>query len=135
MSLLAEKLVTAAPGTVEGKIYAPGDLDHLALDKEDLKRAEADGEELVPTLVTAGVDYLDDGTVTSDETIIVSGQDASLHLLPMRDDKEPALTFRSIFLATGLAAFQAVMSQIYSVSVHPLLLHSHANPLSSNQPL
>jgi hypothetical protein len=48
-----------------------------------------------------------------DDVIIVTGADAAAHLLPMRDDHEPALTFRSIFLATGLSAFQAVMYQIY----------------------
>ena len=47
---------------------------------------------------------------------------AATHLLPMRDDFDPALTFRSIFLAIGLAAFQAAMYQIYMVSFHILCL-------------
>jgi hypothetical protein len=55
------------------------------------------------------------------EVIIRTAKDAATHLLPMRDDFDPALTFRSIFLATGLAAFQAVMYQIYMVS---LTLHA-----------
>jgi len=59
--------------------------------------------------------HKEDGII-NDDYIIVTGADAATHLLPMRDDFEPALTFRSIFLATGLSAFQAVMSQIYSVS-------------------
>ena len=50
-----------------------------------------------------------------ENAIIRTGADAALHLLPMRDDFDPALTFRSLFLATGLAAFQAVMYQIYMV--------------------
>ncbi|KAH6603132.1 opt oligopeptide transporter [Trichoderma cornu-damae] len=49
----------------------------------------------------------------SDDVIIITGADAAAHLLPMRDDHEPALTFRSLVLATGLSAFQAVLSQIY----------------------
>lgn len=53
---------------------------------------------------------------TRHDTIIVTGADAAKHLLPLRDDGEPALTFRSIFLATLLSGFQAVMSQIYEVS-------------------
>ena len=53
----------------------------------------------------------------NEDTIIVTGFDAAQHLLPLRDDFEPALTFRSIFLASCLAAFQAVMSQIYSASI------------------
>ncbi|KAK4131015.1 OPT superfamily oligopeptide transporter [Trichocladium antarcticum] len=50
----------------------------------------------------------------SDDAIIITGADAALHLLPLRDDGEPALSFRSIFLATILSAFQAVMNQIYT---------------------
>jgi hypothetical protein len=51
-----------------------------------------------------------------DNKIIITGADAAKHLLPLRDDGEPALTFRSLFLASVLAAFQAVMSEIYYVS-------------------
>ncbi|SMR48174.1 unnamed protein product [Zymoseptoria tritici ST99CH_1E4] len=48
-----------------------------------------------------------------DTAIIVTGTDAANHLLSLRDDKDPALTFRSIFLASILSSFQAVMTQIY----------------------
>ena len=51
------------------------------------------------------------------EAIIRTAKDAATHLLPLRDDFDPALTFRSMFLSTGLAAFQAVMYQIYMVSL------------------
>lgn len=54
----------------------------------------------------------------SEGAIIITGTDAAKHLLPMRDDGEPSLSFRSIFLATGLSAFQAVMYQIYMVRSH-----------------
>ncbi|KAG5984604.1 hypothetical protein E4U55_004046 [Claviceps digitariae] len=50
----------------------------------------------------------------NENIIIITGRDAAQHLLPLRDDFEPALTFRSIVLASVLSAFQAVMSQIYS---------------------
>jgi len=53
----------------------------------------------------------------SDDVIIVTGADASAHLLPLRDDFDPVLTFRSILIASGLACFQAVMYQIYQVSL------------------
>jgi hypothetical protein len=52
----------------------------------------------------------------SDNVIIITGEDASKHLLSLRDDKQPALTFRSIVLATILSGFQACMYQIYNVS-------------------
>lgn len=57
----------------------------------------------------------DDGLCDTDSenVIIITGADAAAHLLPMRDDGEPALTFRSLFLASCLACFQSVMSQIY----------------------
>ncbi len=58
----------------------------------------------------------------SEDVIIVSGEDAALHLLPLRDDFQPALTFRSLLLATILSAFQAVMYQIYSVSSNGTVL-------------
>lgn len=54
--------------------------------------------------------------VAGKDPIIITGSDASKYLLPLRDSHEPALTFRSLVLATGLAAFQAVMYQIYMVS-------------------
>nr|WNZ75612.1 hypothetical protein [Trichoderma harzianum] len=58
-------------------------------------------------------DDYDEKDNASDDVIIVTGADAAAHLIPLRDDGEPALTFRSMFLATCLSAFQAVMSQIY----------------------
>ncbi|KAK8152450.1 OPT oligopeptide transporter protein-domain-containing protein [Phyllosticta citrichinensis] len=48
-----------------------------------------------------------------DNSIIVTGADAARRLLPLRDDFDPAVTFRSMFLATILCCFQAVMYQIY----------------------
>lgn len=52
------------------------------------------------------------------EVVIKSGADAAEHLLPLRDDFDAAVTFRSIVLATAVSGFQAVMTQIYSVSQH-----------------
>lgn len=78
-------------------------------------KKEADTEiKGVPPVYNADDDY-DDGE-TRHDTIIVTGADAARHLLPLRDDGQPSLTFRSIFLATILSGFQAVMSQIYEVS-------------------
>lgn len=49
----------------------------------------------------------------SEDVIIITGADAAAHLLPLRDDGDPALTFRSLVLASALACFQSVMYQIY----------------------
>ena len=67
------------------------------------------------------------------EVIIRTGQDAAEFLLPLRDDHDPALTFRSLFLASILSAFQAVMSQIYTVSNH-LCMRGHFSLISRKFP-
>ncbi|KAI9172645.1 opt oligopeptide transporter [Paramyrothecium foliicola] len=56
----------------------------------------------------------DDSDRESKEVIIITGQDAAAHLLPLRDDGDSALTFRSLFLASVLSCFQCVMYQIYT---------------------
>ena len=76
----------------------------------------------------------------SDDLVIVTGADVAAHLLPLRDDLDPTLTFRAAILGSGLAAFLAVMTQIYSVSKleYHLTLHCHSTANryipSSNQP-
>jgi hypothetical protein len=90
------------------------------LSKSALDEKYDDGSVEVTT--PEGLRYDDESSVNADEKIIVTGADAATYLLPMRDDGDPALTFRSMFLATGLAAFQAVMYQIYSVSLAFILL-------------
>lgn len=85
--------------------------DGLAADKENISKEEAfvlDTELNAPP-------YHDDGTGDK-ETRIVTGADAAKYLLPLRDDGEPSLTFRCLFLASVLSCFQAVMTQIYYVS-------------------
>lgn len=77
----------------------------VALD--DVKNVQDDTKEV-------GTPPYDEGE--TQEKIIVTGADAANHLLSLRDDGETTLTFRSIFLASVLAAFQAVMSIIYYVS-------------------
>lgn len=52
----------------------------------------------------------------SPDVLIISGADVAAHLLPMRDDFDRTLTFRAFVLGSGLAAFLAVMTQIYTVS-------------------
>lgn len=79
----------------------------------------------------------------SDDVIIVTGADAAAHLISLRDDLDPSLTFRSLFLSSILACFQAAMHQIYVACIsNPRLPSSklgypnlwRARQLSSNQP-
>jgi hypothetical protein len=57
-----------------------------------------------------------------DNAIIRSGADAAKHLLSLRDDGQPSFTFRSVFLASCLSVFQAVMTQIYEVRTQTISL-------------
>ncbi|KAM7196244.1 oligopeptide transporter 8 [Naviculisporaceae sp. PSN 640] len=66
------------------------------------------------TATQQGKDFEHGETSESDNVIIRTGADASAHLIELRDDFDPALTFRSIFIASILACFQAVMHQIYA---------------------
>ncbi|KAG6026030.1 hypothetical protein E4U40_002371 [Claviceps sp. LM458 group G5] len=81
----------------------------------DLSSYPVSDEKTVPTPSDAVV-VNDDGKegVSDEDRVIVTGYDAAQHLLSLRDDFEPSLTFRSIVVASALAAFQAVMSQIYA---------------------
>lgn len=102
-------------------------LPATAADVSDAEKAKAkeggipDSPEIQPVVPPAYDGASSDGDVGSgsDDVIIVTGADAAAHLLPLRDDGEPALTFRALFLATCLSAFQAVMYQIYTVSPPP----------------
>ena len=78
---------------------------------------EAIGEKTPAAVVTTKDEHgLGDDDPDSDpNAIIITGADAALHLLSLRDDFDRVLTFRSIMLASGLACFQAVMNQIYQV--------------------
>ncbi|KAG6306344.1 hypothetical protein E4U44_008054, partial [Claviceps purpurea] len=82
----------------------------------DVSSYPASGEEIVSTRSDDVAVNDSDKERASDngDRVIVTGYDAAQYLLSLRDDFEPALTFRSIVVASVLAAFQAVMSQIYS---------------------
>ncbi|KAJ6121123.1 hypothetical protein N7523_005403 [Penicillium sp. IBT 18751x] len=91
----------------------PPDLDHGLRDskhndineKATLTMLAAPGE---PKVSDEGVGESDSASIA-----IVTGADVSTHLLSLRDDFDSTFTLRSILLASGLACFHAVMSQIY----------------------
>lgn len=70
------------------------------------------------------------------DRIIITGTDAANHLLSLRDDFDPAITFRGMFLGTILSAFQAVMYQIYLVRTcvrrSPLMSRLIRSPVQTN---
>jgi hypothetical protein len=109
--------VTALPthDTINERISLNEEKRALAIDDKEIGKdgTIVDDSEITPAAPQFDDDSEKDG---SEDVIIVTGADAAAHLLPMRDDRDAALTFRSIFLATILSAFQAVMNQIYNVS-------------------
>jgi len=126
---LRDPLITAAINTVEGKVFdVPS---HAAINEKNRRSISADDGHTARGGATADAGIKVDGNPplydkdkqsgddSDSNVIIITGADAALHLLPLRDDFEPSLTFRSLFLATCLSAFQAVMYQIYSVSSGP----------------
>lgn len=124
---MGDTLILGAPG-VEGKTtVVPTHAAINAFTEEKHRLAEGDDKSekkgvLEPEIKAALPSY-DGSDEDSDHHIIVTGADAAAHLLPMRDDHDPALTFRSIFLATILSAFQAVVFQIYQVRSSFSLTH------------
>ncbi|KAI1858146.1 hypothetical protein JX265_010814 [Neoarthrinium moseri] len=110
-------VIVGSLNSVEGKIVDVP--THQAIDEKIRIAAEdpARSKEVVPAEITAAAPQYDGEEPKKDgdgeDVIIITGADAAKHLLPLRDDHEPVLTARSIFLATVLSAFQAVMYQIY----------------------
>lgn len=82
--------------------------DHDIDEKSDKHRSPTDSE--------TAIDQLDKEGHVGDDFVIRTGADASKHLLSLRDDEDPVLTFRSAVLGTAFACFQAAMNQIYNVS-------------------
>ncbi|KFY02964.1 hypothetical protein O988_01782 [Pseudogymnoascus sp. VKM F-3808] len=107
--------ITKVLTPIEGRVV-PVPSDEALDEKINLDKKEPEilkGDDLVIVADTKSESNDDSSESGTDDAIIVSGADAAKHLLPLRDDLQPALTFRSIFLATILSAFQAVMNQIY----------------------
>jgi len=117
---LQDNLIIGSVNPVEGKVVslptheAANEKIRLEADDVETKKDVLDAEVKAALPLSDGEP--DDG---AEDVIIITGADAATHLLPLRDDGEPALTFRSLFLATGLSCFQAIMSQIYTVGHRP----------------
>lgn len=106
----AELDIAAAPvleDITSGEPATPSDQDSKSLEADD-KTNDLHGD--------IYGNALDDKGYSDDDVVIRSGADASKHLLSLRDDGDPVLTFRSAVLGTAFACFQAAMNQIYNVS-------------------
>lgn len=120
---IADTIILGGVNTIEGKVFsvpshqAINEKVSFAIDDAEIRK---DGTFVQDTEIKAAPPLYDgddsDKDNGSEGVIIITGADAGQHLLPLRDDGDPALTFRSLFLATILSAFQATMYQIYQVS-------------------
>ncbi|GKT52418.1 oligopeptide transporter 6 [Colletotrichum spaethianum] len=113
----AEAIVVGGLNPVEGKVVTIP--SHNAINEKVSIDEAGIGKELASEIQDVPASLPSDGgnhekDDNSDNAIIITGADAARYLLPLRDDFDPSLTFRSMFLATCLSAFQAVMSQIYT---------------------
>lgn len=122
-----QAIVVGGFNSVEGKVVevpthpSANDKEILTAGNDQVVTKEGGDIEIKPA-TPAESDGYGEKDNDSNEVIIITGADAAHHLLPMRDDGDPALTVRSMVLATILAGFQAVMYQIYQVGknwAHP----------------
>lgn len=119
---MGDAIIGQGINSIEGKAFEVP--THTAINRRDRKSIDATyiaqnaPAEEISNIRRLSVDESsqDEKDDNSEDKIIITGADAAEHLLPMRDDHDSSLTFRGLFLATGLSAFQAVMYQIYMVS-------------------
>ncbi|KAI8999139.1 oligopeptide transporter [Trametes punicea] len=78
---------------------------HLSSDSSLAHKGEPDGK--------AEYDQEDDVEYVNGEPVITTGMDVSRFLVDTRDDGDPALTFRSLFIGTVFAGLGAALCQIY----------------------
>ncbi|KIJ62124.1 hypothetical protein HYDPIDRAFT_114969 [Hydnomerulius pinastri MD-312] len=85
--------------------YDAADKDKEELSVEFEKASEIDGRS---TFEKEDVLYV------NGEPVLTTGRDVSRFLVDLRDDGDPALTFRSLFLGTVFAGLGAALNEIYT---------------------
>ena len=106
------------------------ELSHQVSEKNDTLKKE---ESFNNSLEKAGEDqdqYNDDVELLNGEPVITSGRDVSRFVVDMRDDGDPALTFRSLFLGTVMAGLGAALCQVRAFS--PVLGCELRGPLGAD---
>ena len=85
----------------------------MSSSEEKLETIAVDGKELQENIDDNN--YLEDDSrpnFHNGEPIITTGRDVSRFVVDIRDDEDPALTFRSMFLGTVFAGLGAALSQV-----------------------
>ncbi|KAF4459637.1 opt oligopeptide transporter [Fusarium albosuccineum] len=101
-----------------------GTPDHEVINEKSTTAAKNDPLHPNVTAVSSGLSG-DDSDRESKDAIIVTGSDASKHLLPLRDDGDSAVTFRSLILASGLSCFQAFKPTLVTIQGTFIVLISY----------
>ncbi len=112
----AQKWAPLTPTPLSSRTLSPaqgGALDEKILPTVNEKAQAADPDLEIKAVAPASDGEEDDKDVASEDAIIDHRRRCCAASSAAPDDGDPALTFRSIFLATILSAFQAVMFQIY----------------------
>jgi hypothetical protein len=86
----------------------------MSSNEEKRKTIVVDEKELQYNVQVHDISLEDDSkpVFRNGEPIITTGRDVSRYVVDIRDDEDPALTFRSIFLGTIFAGMAAALSQV-----------------------
>ena len=99
--------------------HSPGSPAESIDEKADVKVAlekQASSESIdTDSKVEGGKDYYDGDekvVLVNGEPVITTGRDVSRFLIDTRDDGDPAITFRSLFIGTVFAGLGAALCQV-----------------------
>lgn len=92
---------------------AQSDQDDVTMERTPDEKNDTSNEKGLTEAEKANFVLEDDSEISESNHVIRDGYDVSQYLLPIRDDGDPCLTFRSLTLGLLLGAFQATMTQIY----------------------
>ena len=117
--------------TYEADGHAPADnVEHLhekaPYGKEDVAVVGEKGSSYSDdkSLETASQDRASDVQYVNGEPVIANGRDVSRFLVDLRDDGDPAITFRSLVLGTLFACLGATLVQVSIMAMSRDCSHS-----------
>ena len=84
----------------------------MSSNEEKLKTIVDEGKELPYNIDDNCLEDDSKPTFKNGEPVITAGRDVSRFVVDIRDDEDPALTFRSMFLGTIFAGMAAALSQV-----------------------
>ena len=119
---------TVTPAGEQGSSCSPSDDEFHDKGKE--------GSDIVHQYTDENADNENNAVYVKHEPIITTGSDVSRFLVDVRDDGDPALTFRSLFIGTIFACLGATMCQVRLFglrdvhSIFAYLIHDRSTSLN-----